>query len=634
MSGCLGLLENKYYDLVPKDHFANLEYRKEMLLMAGRDDSVAAQLFTMCSEDPLFYINTFCWTYSPKDSVSGYPVTPFITYEFQDEAIMTILDCINKGNDAATPKSRDMGASWIGLTAIEWCWHYRDYLSFLVVSRKQDYVDDSGDPASLFWKIDFLHQNQPRWMLPKGRCTPNESGRRLMHLANEDNKSVIDGDSTTGNVGVGDRRTAVFIDEFAAFPTDDGYAVLRGTRDVTACRIFNSTPRGQNAFYDVCTKTSAKVIKMHWSRHPMKCDGMYQGNKETGEIKLFDKFKGAVEVFERGEKESRTVQFPKDYPFIVDGKIRSIWYDVQCARCASVTDIAQELDIDFLGSDYQFFDAALIEILKTKYCKPPVLVGDLEWNDITYEPKRFVENPKGKMELWCQLDGRGRLPSDRKFVVGSDVSAGTGASNSVTSIVDERTGEKVGVWRDSNTMPTQFAQVSVAIAKWFNKAKMIWDRSGPTGEVFTKTVVTHGYGNVYYRRNEKKFSRDLTNEPGYYLNPQAKAAVFEDYRDALSKHLFINRSEKGMSECLQFIRCQDGSIEHSMALTSQDPSGARTAHGDEVVADALASLARAEIFEQKEAEGPEMPVGCLAYRQQQKRIREENEKVDKLGSGW
>ncbi len=62
---------------------------------------------------------------------------------------------------------------------------------------------------------------------------------------NADNGSVIDGESTTGDAGRGDRRTAMFIDEYAAFDVTDGYRVLLASRDTTNCRGFNSTPESQ-----------------------------------------------------------------------------------------------------------------------------------------------------------------------------------------------------------------------------------------------------------------------------------------------------------------------------------------------------------------------------------------------------
>ena len=139
-------------------------------------------------------------------------------------------------------------------------------------------------------------------------------------------------------------------------------------------------------------------------------------------------------------------------------------------------------------------------------------------------------------------------------------------------------------------MPKDFARFSISLGRFFNKARIVPDRSGPTGEVFVKTLITESYGNVYYRRNEKKVSREVTSEPGVWLNPQQRTSVLEEYRDALGTFKIINRSKAAMKECLQFIRKMDGTIEHSGSINTQDPSGARSAHGDIVIADALANL--------------------------------------------
>lgn len=629
----LGKVSCPHYDLYPKDRKANLAFRKEMLHIAGTDELAASQIRTLCEEDVLFYVNTFCWTYDPRTQDS---VTPFITYqEFQDEAMMNIADCVVSGKDFVMPKSRDMGASWMGLTVFEWFWHFRNNLSFLLISRNEDYVDKSGNPKALFWKIDFLHKYQPHWLLPTGRWLGDrDPNRHKLHLCNADNESVIDGESTTGDAGRGDRRTAMFIDEHAAFEINDSFKVLRASRDTTKCRGFNSTPQGSNnGFSEVVENTSARVIRLHWSAHPEKNKGLY--TSANGELKLLDTFRGPVEVESKGEKETRVVMFPDEYPFKLDGKMRAPWYDNECARCVSEMEIGQELDIDFLGSDYQFFDAEFIDIYIKKYCRDHLSCGNLEINSDTCEAKRFVEDDrKPVLFLWLPLTPDGKVPKDRKFVIGSDVSAGTGASNSASCVVDQATGEKVGVLRTPLLRPTGFASCTIALAKFFNNAFLIWDASGPTGKVFTQRVIKAGYSNVYYRRQEKKVGQNVTDEPGYYLTAKARETLLEDYRHSLSEHKYINRSKPGMKECLHFIRKSDGTVEHSASANSQDPSGARTAHGDEVIGDALASLGIGEVESTPKPQEAELPEGCLAWRQKRKRDAALEAGVDRLDSTW
>ncbi len=625
-----------HYRLVPKGLEANLRFRRALIEDAARDDAAAAQLRTMCAQDVLFYVNAFCWTYDPRSPIQ---VTPFLTYGFQDAAMLSLVDAVEVGQDVAMPKSRDMGASWMGLTVFEWLWHFRRNLSFLLVSRNEDYVDKRGDPKALFWKIDFLHQHQPRWLLPRDRWLGDKDpGRKTLHLRNADTESVIDGESTTGDAGRGDRRTAMFIDEHAAFEVSDSFRVLNATRDTTKCRVFNSTPQGaNNGFYEVVHKTAARVLRLHWSEHPEKRRGLYTTSEQTGRVQLLDEFRGKVSVRRKDDPRPREVLFPDEYPFELDQdqpKVRSPWYDDQCARCVSTQEVAQELDIDFLGSDYPFFDAAFIATLRKRYARDPLIVGDLEYDRETMLPKRFTENPKGLLQLWLPLGREERPARDRGFVAGADISAGTGASNSVLVVADRATGEKVARLATPNMRPHGFAELTMAVAHFFNRAFLIWDASGPTGQTFTKCVIEAGYPDIYYRRQEKKVSQKQTDEPGYFLNSQARAALLEDYRAALADHRYINRSDPGLAECLQFIRRPDGGVEHSAAVNSQDPSGARTAHGDEVIADALACRAVFERTTAAKAEEPKVPVGSLAWRRSQREAEESRAKQDSLDGGW
>ena len=96
----------------------------------------------------------------------------------------------------------------------------------------------------------------------------------------------------------------------------------------------------------------------------------------------------------------------------------------------------------------------------------------------------------------------------------------------------------------------------------------------------------------------------MSANPGYYMNPEDRAVVLRDYREALEKRTFINLSENGMKETLQFIVKAGGEVEHSAAENTQDPSGQKGAHGDEVIADALVSRMRS--VKGKISEKPEM----------------------------
>ena len=615
---------------MPKDPVANAKVRRRLLWDGAHVPGAAREIREACKDNILFWVNAFCWTYDPRRKQ---PIVPFITYEYQDEAILEIQDAVRVGRDVAIEKSRDMGASWINVIVPTHDFCFMSALNFLFVSRNESYVDEQGNPKALFWKMDFLLKHQPKWL------KPSQIVRKSMHLENGESGTVISGESTTGEVGRGDRRTAILLDEFAAFETKAGYAALASTQSTTNCRIFNSTPKGvANAFYDVVHKTGAKVIRMHWSQHPEKNKGLYCStrNAKTGrmEPKLLSDWKGVVEVCEKGSKVVRKVAFPEDYPFILDGKTRSPWYDRECSRAVNPVEIAQELDIDYQGSDYQFFDPIAVERYKEQWCREPEAVGELEIDVAQCNALRLTLNPKGSFSIFVPLNETGRVPPDEKFVCGADVAAGTGASNSTLAFYSRKTNEKVAEFANPNMLPDDFARFAVAACRFFNDALLVPDRSGPTGEVFVRRVLAESYTNIYFRRNERKMGAPRTDEPGVWLNPAMKTTVLQQYRDAIGRVTVINRSARAMDECLRFIMTQSGNVEHSSATSANDPSGARTNHGDLVIADALANLGLSDDASRDVPQERTIPPNTLAWRMREERMREAEKDTDTLGPEW
>jgi hypothetical protein len=589
---------------IPKTLKENLEWRRDILQAVVDDPSVIELIIDACSQDPLFFINGFCWTYDPRNEEN--PKLPFILYPFQEDAVMDIIAAIGS-NDLLIEKSRDMGASWITIAAMTWCWRFRDRQSFLFVSRVEEYVDKPGNPKAMFWKFDFLLDSLVSWLRPRGYN--KDCYRSKLHVENPENGSVIDGESTTGNVARGDRRTAILLDEFAAVV--EGNRVLSSTRDATNCRLFNSTPNGvNNAFYDI-RQTTIKKLRLHWSQHPIKSVGLYTTD-DKGNLKHLD---DAI--------------FPPDYHFVLDGKIRSSWYDGECQRAGSSQEIAQELDIDYLGSGFQYFNAAAIETQIRKNARPPLLVGELEYDDTTGEPIRFVECTNGHLQLWFYLNGNDEPPRDSKYSAGCDVSAGTGASNSCLAAYNMTTCEKVIEYVNSRIRPEQFAKQAIAICKWLGNAYLIWESGGP-GRQFGSRVIELGYGNIYFRKREEAISGKVSDIPGIVTTKEVKMLFLGEYRSSVEKGACINRSKEALQETLEYIFAPDGGIEHSRTCNRVDPSGAKANHGDRVIADALAWKALRERNIKPVVEEKTIPVGSLAWRNQ---LREQKQK-ELANDGW
>lgn len=579
-----------YYNLVPKEQSANLLWRKKIINRAAGDREMQQDLWVMCARDVLFYINTFCWIFEPRTRA----VLPFITFPFQDDAILEICDCIGK-RDLVVVKSRDMGASWMCITAMEWTWHFHSFASFLWMSRKKSLVYNPGDPKALFTKFAFLHQHQPGWLLPS-------THQKELHSLNIDNNSVIDGETTAEFSGVSDRRLAVFKDEFSKM--DNQATIFRGMRDVTNCRICLFTPEGSgNVAYDISRGDSSEnfqQMRLWWPIHPNKNRGLYVAGR--ADVRVLN-------------PESPP---PDGYKFIRDGKTRSPWYDAECARARHSSDIAQELDMDFIGSASTYFEPSLIDKCVGSMVEPPRYTGALEYTVDPIQPTRFSSMAKGRLDLWCPLQ-QGRPTYDHRYAIGADISSGTGASNSCLVVSDITTQEQVAEYTDPHIRPEELAELAVALAMWFHDASgdpahMIWEAPGP-GRNFEARILDLGFRNFYHRRDERSLvRRRKSNIPGWWPTKDEKQRLFGDFKAALHEDSFQVRSKHQLEECRHFIYTNTRWILHTRESNSHDPSGAGEQHGDRPTAGALCY----KIAKEKAAppgEGPvTIPVGCFAWR--------------------
>lgn len=599
---------------MPKDIDGNIAFRRRLLEVAARDDEAARVLWQLCRRDLLFFVNAFCWIYEPRTPA----VLPYVTYPIQDE-FLSAVDQAAGQSDVGADKSRDMGVSWGVLTWMLWRWNFHRLQSFLCVSRTEDLVD--GDSDSLFWKLDFLVKHLP-WFL---RPTLNGRQRTHLYLEHPDTGSLINGVSTTGNLARGGRRTAILLDEFHAFSYDDGYKVLASTQAVTRTRIFVSTPQGPSgAFYDMMHEPGLAIrrLRLHWSDHPDKRRGLYYS--EQGRVKIID----------------ADYVFPEGYEFVLDGKLRSPWYDYECKRCPVPSLIAQELDCDYVGSVNLAFNREIINVCLHRDARPPLLRATLEYVYDAAEPVRLTVDENGPIRLWIHVDAYTRLPADQHYVMGIDVSRGTlnkrgqSSSNSVAMLYNRATGVKVGSLTRAGIDPKEFAKEVVAWARWIQGADevgplLVWEANGP-GREFGDEVVRLNYRHIYYRRAKNETTGPLagreTEVPGWWSTKENKVAMLSEYQRALAAGECVNREEAALLECEQYVKLPNGCWEHVHSLGKMDPDIAGPSHGDRVIADGLGWLGCHRRRPGNDEPPTETPRGSFAERREERRREERREK--------
>ncbi len=564
-----------YSSQVPRTIRKNLEFRRMLLTDAHKDERLQRAIRRACEWSCSFWVNCFVWTYDPRkvDTIK----LPMVTWRYQDEAFESLHKSIIGQSDVLIEKSRDMGASWICLLKILHCWLYLPNSTFLMMSRVAKLVDAPSEPDSLFWKMDFVIKNMPSWLIPK-------HNRTFMRYENLETGCTINGVTSTGDGVVGGRRTAAFFDEFPKM--DEARDVWVQSADMANCRIFNGTPNGtNNTFYELTKMPHIKKLRFHWSAHPEKAKGLY---------------------------------------YDAMGKPRSPWYDAECIRRGNNRqEIASQLDIDYTGSTYQFFDGAEISRLKSLWACEPYHIGEIDHG-------KYVEVTGGYLRLWTHLQGD--VPPPDKYVIGCDIAQGTGGPNatpSCASVFNRTTGHKVAEYAISGVSPSGFADKLKQLGMWFYGAQIIWEHTGP-GDAFGQRLLALRYPSLYIRRNEKKIGKERMDMYGWHPSPESKDTMLEHYRRALTAGEFINHSALAMDECMQMQFGPSGHVSHTLSLAKNgDPSMAKANHADRVIADALSwKLAEEYGTPDKEEVSDDPEQGSFAWR------RSQREKAAKHRSYW
>lgn len=571
------------YQEVPKTLEANLEYRKAVKLRAKADQGFRAEQKRRCQEDILYWMNVFGWVWEPRIPAR----LPSITSGLQDLVIGRMAGALGKKH-VVVEKSRDMRITWSVLFLLCHRWQFLEGQSFAVASRAHEFVDKSGSPATLFWKLDFILENQPRWLMPaRWHRSKNQLNNYTLH-------SDFTGYSTTKDLARSDRRLGIFLDEYGAFDYAQGHGAWASCASATKTIIAVSTHQGSvGAFAEAVRKAKRQpqrfeLISMPWWEDPDKVKGL----------------------------EWR------------DGKRWSPWWQEKKDESLSEARFLEEIEMDPMGAGAGYFSSEQIAQAE-RTCRPPIFQGRLEYDLETMEPVRFIEDKNGPLSIWCPLP-QGR-PADGDYALGVDVSAGVGRTPSTMAVVSKTTGEKVAEFSDSHLFPEKFAGYSIAVGKWFKNAHLIWETAGGTGTTFGKVIKDHGYRPVYMRKtSEDRLCPIPTDAMGWGSTASSKRDLLENFRKSFG-YEYTERSVNLLEECQHYRYAADGvGVEHAQAVETDDPMEAGQNHGDLIIAAALAWKLVKEgkrlVKAGKELPPPKILEGSVAwYREQDKKEKAQRE---------
>ena len=625
-----------YSTITLKNPIMNMQFRRLCVGLGYESQENARELWMLCARDPLFFLNTFAYLletrekqdWDTSDRYGTSKVIPFITRGYQDDVILEVLEHLGR-KDIIIPKSRETGISWIiggALAAWDWIFHDQTHIGF--VSKDLLSANNPDDPDALFSKFEFLLTRLPFWIMSPSDYDRNIGKNTFKNLKNGSSLTAY---PAKADLGRGGRKAWMLMDEFHFFESGEDKSAMDSSVHVTPCRLFVSTAnrdRGMSgAFYDAVANAAEQngvIIVVDWKDDPDKRRGLYHAEPIPGT----DTYKLVIDDFDFWSEYANgdgTYRHPypetegQTYPFILDERVRSLYYDHVWNRPGSTPQsVAAELDRNFGGATAQIFNPQLLQ-RAIAAAKPYSLSGDIIRNPEKRTEWEFTPLAAGgQTQLWCNLENGN--PPESEYVFGADVSAGTGgewSSYSALEGIDKKTGEQVFEWRSNRMDPIQFAELAVWVCKWFHGAYLVPEINGPLGTLFiNKAVRDLKYGNVYRRIKPGVAYREATERIGY-MNNDRGIELLKNMESQVRKNRVKLNSLVALNECSRYF-LKNGKLVHSGAETTEDGAGMGLAHGDAAIALGCAVFGVDEIPITPEAEvKSEAPYQSFLWRRQQ-----------------
>ena len=577
-----------HYHMVPKDQVGHLKWRLELRRKCQTSATWRSKVREMCENDPLWFINSWCWLVEPR----GTGRIPFNTWPHQDVWLAATAHYSGwtekeLQRDQILRKSRAQGATWGIAAEYVRAFLFRRACIQGFVSKDEDTADNPSNPNSFGWKIYFILRNLPPWMVGDFERKSSDHTWRLVAREN-----YLMGAAATGAGFRGGRLWRAFMDESAFWLHGQDAAFVENLRAVTDCRIIASTPNGQNnKFYDLVHSPSSWLnLILHWQDNPDQNEGLY--TTENGKLKIL-----------KGEAKP-------NYPYVLDGRVRSFWYDAECQRSGgNMIEISRELDIDFGGSKGRPFSAAVVNKHKATCCTP-MHRGDLLLKDpADLHESEWGDQEAGPITMWVPITN-GRPPRGSR-VVGCDISAGTAgdlSSNSVAIIFDAITREQIAEVVRNDLPGAEFADYVAAVCYWFGwdgtNPYLIWEKNGGAGSLFTKRMMNIQYPNMYFQpsKDDDRLYAKTGDRPGYHNSN--KYITISPLILAMTHGTVTLKSIHLVTECGEYVYVEGASskIEHPKSRTGFDASAQGENHGDRAIAAAVAVRA---LDERPKAKRPE-----------------------------
>jgi len=487
-----------FYWLLPDNHLDLVRWRLYVKERCMEDEGFRDHIVYMCKQDVCFFIETLGVIFEPRPNPRSMPLKMWTD---QVDVMAWANECYGR-RDCGIEKSRGIGASWLFALFLYHKWQFMPGTKIGILSKDETSLD-GPDSNSLLGKLVFVHENMPAWLRMDGMgrdILKRDKSEHILHNLRQG--ATVQGFVPTNDKVRSLRFTSLFYDEFA-FLTRDVQAQLNSSGGTCPNRFFVSTWNGSdNAFYTMMRKeqTAMLRIEMYWWNNSERWKGCYTTDK--GQLKILD----------------QDYQYPKDYPFILDGIKRSPWVDFELSRPGcNVQSAMEELYGLLAQDDRKLFQKKTRDILSAQV---EMWTRECELELYAAEPTVY-DCYQGRIKIFGD-HGEGKAGP---YVAGCDLAFGQGATYSTLEILDATSGRQVLEFAANDLVPVEFCQYVVEILRWLNgelgdeNCHLDFENNGDQGTTFARELQRIGYGNVA-RRNYVK--TNLRQNDGTYLGTRNK----------------------------------------------------------------------------------------------------------------
>ena len=600
---------------VPNNAQENVAFRKDLHGYLCTDKKAAANYLALSFLDPVIFFNSSLWTFNSQLKQKHWL---FILWPHQEIGVRSVKQAIEDGQDRFFKKSRKQGATYINLGVLLLYFIVSPDERFLLGSRKENLVDDGseikngsviGSEETLFYKLLYMFTTMPKYLQPP-------IYKKNLFMQSLANGSAFKGEATNLGFGKAFRARAALVDEAAQIdPKEAGY-IIENLADTAPTNIFNSTTGpwgGAHPYSKIMNEHPDKVIELSFFDNPEQGAGRYT-SPEEGKVLIRD-----IEYYQEtypGRFDNITADtiysisdLPSCFSFIADGNIsnfgcdRTAWLD-QFEKDKAITPRGKSQNLLMIdsGSTDMFFQFGLLEKLRDKTRKP-YYQGDigytLDKDGYVYDTW-FENGGQNSILSWWGVLKNSRPFQGHNYVVGCDISKGTGTTNSVAAVLNVNTNEIEGLLVTPYLSMTDFAEKSVALCEWIGgntPPLLIWEENGAPD--FLKRLDELGYYNMFVKEDRSGKKNKSGNKYGWRSTSGPNGTKLE-VMNGLDSALHEGLREKSRFSPLKLYDEQsinemesyvwfEGKIDIGPAAMQTETSGAKAAHGDRVIAIAIAN---------------------------------------------